>query len=185
MSIATKTGDSGETSLLCGKRVRKNDIRIEAVGSVDELNASIGIAICHVNSESVKDILDEVQNDLFALGAELSSLGCDNNLKKLTPESVEFLDEAVKKVEETLPDQSGFILPQGNLACAHLHFARALCRKAERRCVACRNYQLNENILKYLNRLSDLLHLLARLENTEPEKPVKYESSKSNSDSQE
>ena len=180
MSITTKTGDKGQTSLLGGERVHKNDVRIETYGTVDELNAAIGVALCHVKSKAIKDVLLQVQHDLFTVGAELSSLATKKleiELPKITPEHVDFLDEAVKATENALPAQKGFILPNGTLGAAHLHVARTICRGAERRVSACDVLNPNPEIMKYLNRLSDLLFLFARAENQGKveEEPVRYQ----------
>jgi len=180
MSIATKTGDKGQTSLLGGERVHKNDVRIETYGTVDELNAAVGVALAYVQSSAIKNVLLQVQHDLFTVGAELSSLGTKKleiELPKITPEHVDFLDEAVKATETALPAQKGFILPNGTPGAVHLHMARTICRRAERRVSACDKLNPNPEVMKYLNRLSDLLFLFARAENQGKvkEEYVKYQ----------
>ena len=179
MSIATKTGDKGQTSLLDGERVHKNDVRIETYGTVDELNAAIGVALVYVHSTAIKEVLLQVQHDLFTIGSELSSLATKKleiELPKTTAEHVDFLDEAVKATEHALTPQKGFILPNGTPGAAHLHMARTICRRAERRVSACDQLNPNPEIMKYLNRLSDLLFLFARAENKgkATEEYVKY-----------
>lgn len=179
MSIATKTGDKGETSLIGGERLKKNDVRLEAYGTVDELNASIGVALCHIENSAIRNILEQIQHDLFTLGAELASLTQKEltmNIPRVTTEHLQFLDEALKTTEESLPKQKAFILPNGTLGAAQLHFARTICRRAERRAVGCDMLPINPLIIKYLNRLSDLLFLFARAENQGkiPEQEVKY-----------
>jgi cob(I)alamin adenosyltransferase len=177
MSIATKTGDKGDTSLLGGERVRKTDSRIEAYGTVDELNAAIGVAIAYVDG-TAKSSLEKIQNHLFTIGAEIARI-TDRELTIETPEisskHLEFLDKELKSLEESLPAQKEFILPRGSHATAHLHLARTICRRAERRIVECGlKYDVNSEILRYLNRLSDLLFLYARKESSGDE-PVKYD----------
>lgn len=178
MSIATKTGDKGQTSLLGGERVHKNDVRIETYGTIDELNAAIGVALCHVESEAIRDILVQIQHDLFTIGAELAALGViiEKELPRTAEEHVHFLDAALTMIEQALPAQKEFILPQGTQAATHLHLARTICRRAERRVSACDKLNPNPEIMKYLNRLSDLLFLFARAENQGKikEEGVKY-----------
>ncbi len=178
MSIATKTGDKGQTSLLGGERVHKNDVRIETYGTVDELNAAIGVALCYIESPAIKEVLVQVQHDLFTIGAELATLGVklEKEFPKTTEEHVHFLDAALTMTEQALPAQKEFILPQGTKAAAHLHLARTICRRAERRTSACEKLEPNPEIIRYLNRLSDLLFLFARAENQgkAKEEGVKY-----------
>ena len=176
MSIVTKGGDKGETSLLGGQRVAKTDARIEAYGDVDELNASIGVALAYVKNSEAKKTLNKVQNDLFRVGAELSALGTKfTKFPRITAEHTDKIEKEVYKVEESLPKQRSFILPAGNEAAAHLHLARTICRRTERRAMACnQNYPIPE-VIKYLNRLSDLLFIYARQENKGKDEPVKYD----------
>lgn len=165
MSIVTKTGDKGETSLPGGARVAKTDFRIEAYGTVDELNASIGCALAYIKNSDAKKILHQVQNDLFKIGAELAGAK-----KKITAKDTTAIEKEVYKTEKKLPMQKSFILPAGNQSAAHLHLARTICRRAERRVLPCKP---NPEIIRYLNRLGDLLFIYARLENKKDE-PVKY-----------
>ena len=175
MSIVTKGGDKGETSLLGGQRVPKTDPRIQAYGDVDELNASIGVALAYTKNSAAKKILHQVQNDLFRIGAELAALGTKfTKLPRITPAHTDTIEKEVYRVEAILPKQKSFILPAGNESAAHLHLARTVCRRAERSAVACgQKYQIPE-IIKYINRLSDLLFIYARLENKGKDEPVKY-----------
>ena len=168
MSIATKTGDKGETSLLGGERIRKNDVRIEAYGTVDELNAALGVALAYVEGAAIKEVLTQVQHDLFTVGAEIAAMTSKQltmEIPRIMPEHLEFIDTALVTTENLLPTQRAFILPNGTGGAAHLHLARTICRRAERRVVACTEFNLNPEIIKYLNRLGDLLFLFARAEN--------------------
>ncbi|MBW3018819.1 cob(I)yrinic acid a,c-diamide adenosyltransferase [Candidatus Woesearchaeota archaeon] len=166
--IATKKGDKGETDVK-GERLKKHSPRISSIGAVDELNAVIGIARNYVKKASINDVLKQVQNDLFTIQADLAKED-----KKTPPELTEFLDKAIEAIEPTLPKQTKFILPSGNLPATYLQFARTVCRRAERNCFKLNEYDpINPEILKYLNRLSDLLHLFARAEN-DKEEEVKY-----------
>ncbi len=174
MSIVTKGGDKGETSLLGGQRVPKNDLRIEAYGDVDELNAAIGIALTYAKDKTMKKTLHQVLNDLFRIGAELAALGTRfTKFPKITEAHTNAIEKEVYRVEAKLPKQRSFILPAGNESATHLHLARAICRRAERRVVALRN--VNPELIKYLNRLSDVLFIYARLENKGKDEAVKYD----------
>ncbi len=165
MKIYTKTGDIGETSLFGGRRVLKSELRIEAYGTVDELNSWIGL-LRDVNSEtSTKELLKEIQDRLFTLG---SSLAADpRNAKLKTPDldesDVELLEKAIDKMDETLEPLRNFILPGGHVYVSYCHIARTVCRRAERLCVAlCQDSAIHLLIIKYLNRLSDYLFTLSR-----------------------
>jgi len=173
MSIVTKGGDKGETSLLGGQRVSKTDSRIEAYGTVDELNAAIGVALTYVKDKTAKKILHQVLNDLFRIGAELAAIGTQfTKFPKIESQHTLAIEKEVYRVENILPKQKTFILPAGNESAAHLHLARAICRRAERRVLSLG--KVNPEIIKYLNRLSDLLFIYARLENKKDE-PVSYD----------
>ena len=172
MKIYTKTGDSGDTSLFGGKRVSKNNIRIEAYGTVDELNASIGVAIPESISESVKKSLRKIQNDLFVVGGDLATPLNETKVKlpRTIVEMVNNLENEIDTYEDKVEELKNFILPGGTKASAHLHLARTICRRAERRVVDLSNVeQINQEIVKYINRLSDLLFVLARFENSASE----------------
>jgi len=180
MSIATKTGDKGETSLLGGERLKKSDVRLETYGTLDELNASIGVVLAYVSNSSIKEVLSKVQNDLFTIGAgvaALTSKKLEMELPKVTSKHLDYIEESLNSTEESLPKQTEFILPKGTKSSAHLHLARTICRRAERRMADCNEkYPVNSEAMKYLNRLGDLLFLYARKENTDKEEPVKYDS---------
>jgi cob(I)alamin adenosyltransferase len=166
VSIYTKTGDAGTTALLGGTRVSKDDTRVDAYGTVDETNALIGVARAADPPAEVARTLKNVQQDLFAIGAELASGPAELEAlrpKLVSAEDVRRLEQAIDALEQQLPTQTGFILPAGCSAAAALHQARTVCRRAERRTVAAgRHVAIRAELLVYLNRLGDLLHLLAR-----------------------
>ncbi len=165
MRIYTKTGDGGETSLYGGKRVRKNDVRLEAYGTVDELNAALGLVLAQPEAASYRDSLKKIQADLFILGTELAAASGEaiNGLKLLAETRVLELEQAMDKLAQELPELKNFVFPGGNLAAASLHQARTICRRAERATV---NLSSVEKIrplpVQYLNRLADYLFMLAR-----------------------
>lgn len=168
MKIYTKTGDDGTTGLFGGGRVRKDDARVESYGTVDELNAVIGIARSLELGELSEDVLGRVQVDLFALGAELACVpGKEEKLPmtRLDAGDAERLEHAIDAAEEGLPALTNFILPGGSPQAASLHHARTVCRRAERGIIALGGAR--SEIVIYLNRLSDLLFVLARRENHE------------------
>ncbi|UAM99518.1 cob(I)yrinic acid a,c-diamide adenosyltransferase [Polaribacter litorisediminis] len=172
MKIYTKTGDNGTTALFGGTRVKKYNSRIESYGTVDELNAYIGLIKDQEISEKVKDSLLKIQNELFTLGAMLATPPEKETLKngkerlnipKIDDSSILFLENEIDEMDTVLPQMTHFILPGGHQAVSFCHVARCVCRRAERLSVALNDEEpLNENILKYLNRLSDYLFVLAR-----------------------
>lgn len=170
MKIYTKTGDAGTTGLFGGPRVSKNDPRIEAYGSVDELNAILGVARSVGLSSTQDDLLCEVQNALFAIGAELATPDPEKHgLKWESTADVQHLEEWIDRVDPTLAPLSNFVLPGGSPAAAHLHLARTVCRRVEREIVTLRNDPRVSDvahIIIYLNRLSDLLFVMARQANS-------------------
>jgi cob(I)alamin adenosyltransferase len=160
--IATRTGDNGTTGLGDNSRVSKNSLRVHAMGEVDELNSHIGVLLCETMPESVRGLLVEVQHQLFNLGGELSIPG----FELLKPESVLALDQALAEHNENLPKLQEFILPAGNRAASLAHVCRTVARRAERAVVALGNEEaLKEAPRQYLNRLSDLMFVLARVLN--------------------
>jgi cob(I)alamin adenosyltransferase len=163
VKIYTKTGDAGETGLFGGPRVRKDHLRIEAFGTVDELNSHLGLIRTIPGSGAIDDLLRRIQCDLFELGAQLATPG--DALERITLPHVEALEEAIDRHEETLPPLSSFILPTGTPLAAAIHVARTVCRRAERRVVklgATPDARIPVNAIEYLNRLGDLLFVLAR-----------------------
>ena len=157
--IVTRTGDAGTTGLGDGSRVPKNSARIESIGAVDELNSCVGVILVETLPADVRELLTDVQHDLFDLGGELSIPGH----AAMTDTHVARLEDAVERYNEDLPRLKEFILPGGTRAAALAHVARTVCRRAERAVVALAG---NENVSTsariYLNRLSDLLFVLAR-----------------------
>ncbi len=158
--IYTRTGDQGSTGLGDGRRVDKDDARIEAIGSVDELNSALGLLLTESLPATVHTCLTDVQHTLFDLGGELSMPG--HTL--LTADYAQQLEQALDGFNADLPPLKEFILPGGNTAAATCHLARAICRRAERRTLTlARNEAVNPAALIYLNRLSDLLFVIARV----------------------
>lgn len=166
MRIYTKTGDDGTTGLFGGERVNKDSESVEAFGTVDELNALLGVARSVGLVPEIDALLARVQDDLFCLGAELaSSSGHETRLvsRRISEADVQALEAAMDRTEPELPELRNFVLPGGTLAAATLHQARTVCRRAERRTLAAsRGRPLTPSLLIYLNRLSDLLFVLAR-----------------------
>ena len=159
--IVTRTGDDGSTGLADGSRVPKESARIEACGAIDELNSSIGVLLAQSGlPESMSPQLLEIQHDLFDLGGELAIPGS----AVINAQQVEALEAWVEEWNAELPPLREFVLPGGGEAAAHCHMARSICRRAERRCWALsRAEALGPHALRYLNRLSDLLFILARV----------------------
>jgi cob(I)alamin adenosyltransferase len=173
--IYTRAGDAGETSLGDGTRVPKTDLRIEAYGTVDELNSFVGYALAGDLPEEFRPWLEQVQNDLFDLGADLSVPLEDRRRERLrvTTAQVERLEELCDLVNERLEPLKSFVLPGGTESSARLHVARAVCRRAERLAVALAGeHDVNPAALAYLNRLSDLLFILARAANAGSPEPL-------------
>jgi cob(I)alamin adenosyltransferase len=165
MKIYTKKGDKGETSLLGGSKVNKDNIRLEAYGTVDELNAFIGHIHDQEISENHKAILLKIQNQLFNLGSILSFDGKKSqiNLPEITKRNIQMLETEIDKMEEKLAPLKDFILPSGHAISSLCHIARTVCRRAERRVVELQaKEKISSNCLEYLNRLSDYLFVLAR-----------------------
>lgn len=165
--IYTKTGDKGSTSLIGGVRVPKNHIRIEAYGTVDELNSFIGMVNDMAGNEEISGWLREIQDRLFTVGSVLAT-NPDKEVKMKLPdvhdEDVTWLEGLIDEMNEVLPEMRSFILPGGQLAASTCHVARCVCRRAERICVSMQEQQeqVPELIVRYLNRLSDFLFVLAR-----------------------
>jgi cob(I)alamin adenosyltransferase len=171
--IYTGGGDRGETSLGDGSRVPKLDCRIAAFGAVDELNSQIGLALAADTPAEVRDILARVQNELFDLGADLSvPFGVTDRLR-ISQEHIERLEQDCDRFNAELSELKSFVLPGGSEAAARLHVARAVCRRAEREALAAaEELDISRLALVYLNRLSDLLFILARTANAGGEEPL-------------
>jgi cob(I)alamin adenosyltransferase len=170
VKIYTKTGDDGSTGLFGGGRVPKASPRVEAYGTVDELNATIGFARTTRLDPFTESVLAQVQVDLFTLGAELACVpGKEQNLgmKLLEPADSTRLEHAIDDADEKLPPLRSFVLPGGSPQAAALHVARTICRRAERCVLAIEDSDARDEVVIYLNRLSDLLFTLARLANLE------------------
>ncbi|MEO7315990.1 MAG: cob(I)yrinic acid a,c-diamide adenosyltransferase [Ginsengibacter sp.] len=167
MKIYTKTGDTGKTSLIGGTRILKNDPRIEAYGTVDELNSFTGVVYDHIEDAHTKTIIKEIQDRLFTIGSELA---CDPNkdIKMLIPDlhesDIELLEKEMDRMDAELPVMKNFILPGGSPAVSFSHVARSVCRRAERCCINLLEHdgKVDLIIIKYLNRLSDYFFMLAR-----------------------
>lgn len=170
MKIYTKTGDNGQTGLFGGERVSKNNIRIETYGTIDELNAFIGLAITEVKSKEIKSVLEKIQNQLFVVGSDLATPATQKNEKlsiTRTPEDYyKHIEKEIDLFNDQLEELRNFILPGGSKGAAYLHVCRTIARRAERKVVEL-NEQVNigNNIIIFLNRLSDLFFVLSRFEN--------------------
>jgi cob(I)alamin adenosyltransferase len=164
--IYTRGGDKGETSLGDGSRTSKLDERLAAFGAVDELNASFGLALAADCPENVREVLERVQNELFDLGADLSVPLEREGRLRVTQKQVDALERDCDDFNASLPELKSFVLPGGHEVAALLHVSRTICRRAEREALeAARAHELNPLALVYLNRLSDLLFILARYVN--------------------
>ncbi len=165
--IYTKTGDKGTTSLIGGTKVSKSHLRIESYGTIDELNSFIGVSLDSINHHKSKKVLKEIQDRLFTIGSSLAFDPEKEPLMKLPDlkeSDINFLENEIDAMNEVLPVMKNFILPSGNIAVSFLHVARCVCRRAERICVAMKENEFNIDgiVIKYLNRLSDYLFVLAR-----------------------
>lgn len=168
MKIYTKTGDSGETALFGGERVPKDALRISAYGSVDELNSVLGVIASLEPHPTLSKTIALVQKQLFELGADLATPIAHKNpvIPRIRKRHATALERIIDRLEGTLPPLKTFILPGGTLVASHLHMARTVCRRAERMVVRLsRNEDIGEDVIVYLNRLSDLLFVMARYAN--------------------
>ena len=172
--IYTRAGDKGKTGLLSGERIDKADPRVEAYGTVDELGATLGVAKVHA-SNRIADYIHSIQQKLFLINAELATnpatLDEDDplqNIQRITAEDVAFLEKLADELSEELPLLTNFVIPGGTKASAFLHVCRTVCRRAEGRIVHFANsHPVNEELIRYINRLSDLLFVMSRYENLE------------------
>ncbi len=171
MKIYTKTGDKGETALFGGERVSKNSLRIEAYGTIDELNSFIGLALVDVKDQAVIKLLAQIQNQLFTVGSDLAT-PISEKTKKLNIPRVDndFIIKSENEIDlfdEKLEPLKNFILPGGTRSASILHICRTISRRAERQIVALSKVEtINENIGIFINRISDLFFVLARYENS-------------------
>ena len=166
MKIYTKTGDEGKTSLFDNSRVWKSDDRIMSYGAVDELNSALGILGSLDLELEIKEVVNRIQNDLFVVGSDLANPDMANTKIRTTNEMVEYLEQIIDNFEAELPDLVSFILPGGTLISSILHLSRTVARRAETHVVELsREEEINKISGIYLNRLSDLLFVLARIAN--------------------
>jgi len=167
MKIYTRSGDDGETGLIGPGRVSKDAPRVEAYGSVDELNAALGVARAHDDAGWLGTELETVQTNLFRIGADLADpSGAAMSAQRLGDEDVRELETWIDRLEEAVPPLTNFVLPAGTRLGAQLHLARTVCRRAERRVVAlARKEKVDAIVVRYLNRLADLLFVMARWSN--------------------
>ncbi len=166
--IYTRTGDDGTTGLGNGERTRKDDARVEAYGTVDELNSAIGVLASNDVGSDFAGLLADIQQRLFDLGGEL----CLPDTEVMKAESVDQLEQTMDTLNESLPPLKDFVLPGGTQAAAACHLARAICRRAERRLVTlAADAHVNKQSIHFLNRLSDLLFVLARTLNHDVDEP--------------
>ncbi len=159
--VTTKTGDKGKTALADGSRVSKDSLRVHCLGSIDELNASIGFAAVLLPKKPEIDF-KSIQNDLLNIGAEISIPNSEKDF--LDQNRIDYLDKKIELINNDLPPLKEFILPGGNDVCSRIHLARSICRRAERDLVSLNNKEkISPEILQYINRLSDYLFVVARL----------------------
>ncbi|WP_296122792.1 cob(I)yrinic acid a,c-diamide adenosyltransferase [uncultured Bacteroides sp.] len=174
MKIYTKTGDKGITSLVGGTRVPKTHIRLEAYGTVDELNSNLGFLGTYLLDEKDKSFLQQVQDKLFAVGSHLATDREKTELKAasvISPEHVEMMEREIDRLDSLLPPLSAFILPGGSRGAAVCHICRTVCRRAERRILAlAEQVEISSELLAYVNRLSDYLFVLSRKMNQDDKK---------------
>ncbi|MGB7293798.1 MAG: cob(I)yrinic acid a,c-diamide adenosyltransferase [Thermodesulfobacteriota bacterium] len=163
--VYTRTGDTGLTSLIGGKRVSKDSSRVDAYGEIDELNAVLGIARSEAKDKEIKRIISTIQNDLFIIGADLAS-PMDIVAPRIKANNIKQLERIIDEYLKELDPLKEFILPTGTGGGQYLHLARTVSRRAERSIVKLKREEtINEDVLKYINRLSDLLFVMARIEN--------------------
>ena len=171
-NIYTRKGDSGMTSLATGERVRKDSLRLECYGTIDELNSHLGLLLAEVEEEGIRQRIANIQNTLFVIGAVLASPGRNDTPCPITGNTIERLEHDIDATAEGLPAWRGFTLPGGCRAAAQAHVCRTVCRRAERRILALQpEAAIEETLLAYVNRLSDYLFVLARKLNRDAGQP--------------
>lgn len=176
MKIYTKTGDKGETSLGSGKRLLKNSSRVVAYGDIDELNAALGVCRAQNEDKFLEEIFRQIQKDLMVVGADLASpvnkkIG-GRAVPRIQPSYVKRLEDWIDTIDGVVEPLQNFILPGGTLLAAHLHLARTICRRAERSLVILtQEEKISDQLVIYLNRLSDLLFMMARYANKLASRP--------------
>ncbi len=168
MKIYTRTGDSGETSVIGGRMVKDHD-RVEAYGTVDELNSTLGLSISYMYAQRYTDLiatLQQVQHELFDCGTDLATLPSTGKAYLVNEQMVSQLEQWIDKYDQETSDITRFILPGGSIIASSLHVSRTVCRRAERRVISLQRQEAtNPDVTKYLNRLSDLLFTVARVAN--------------------
>ena len=181
MSISTKTGDGGTTGLWSGERIGKDDLRVECYGTVDELNSFLGDARRTVATPRAAELIDAIQEDLFRVAGALATRGPSPYAQPLCEDDVERLTDAVHELEAVVP-LTGFVIPGSTAASAKLDICRTVCRRAERRIVSlARTEEVDGSVRRYVNRLADLLFMIARLEES-AEGAVRYKKGSSRTD---
>ncbi len=165
MKIYTKTGDKGKTSLYDGTRIDKNDIRVESYGTVDELNSVLGVARQYCDDDRIREILFKIQRKLFNVGGELATKDAEKFPEKVTEQDVVWLENIIDDYVDLMGREEAFqfIIPGSNLFSAYMHVARTVCRRAERRVLSLsEKEQVSEDLMKFVNRLSDAIYSMAR-----------------------
>ncbi|MBA4453007.1 MAG: cob(I)yrinic acid a,c-diamide adenosyltransferase [Nitrosopumilus sp.] len=166
MKIYTKTGDDGTTGLQGDIRISKTHPRIIAYGTIDEANASLGIVLSYDLDSDITNILHKIQNELFIAGADLSNSNLDQTENRVSASMTDSIEQAIDQFEKELSPLTNFILPGGDIAASQIHYTRTVVRRAEIHIVSLKeNEKINEDCLKYINRLSDLLFVLGRVIN--------------------
>jgi cob(I)alamin adenosyltransferase len=166
--IYTRTGDKGETGLVGGARVSKDSLRVDAYGNVDELNSVLGVVRAHLTDKQLDELLAEIQVDLFVVGADLASTSDaqQRNIPRISQERIMAMEKTIDRLEAELSPLKAFILPGGGVTGSLLHNSRTVARRAERRMVTLGKAEpINEQVIPYMNRLSDLLFVMARVAN--------------------
>ena len=166
MKIYTKSGDKGKTSLIGGKRVSKDDIQIDAYGTIDELNSNLGLLRDYCSIESDKSFILNIQKDLFIIGSLLAldySKRSNEQCIDFSQNKIILIENKIDEIDLSLPKMTNFIIPGGHVTVSTCHISRSICRRAERKCIKfAKQFELNNDILIYLNRLSDYLFVLSR-----------------------
>ncbi len=172
MKIYTKTGDKGDTGLQGGKRISKSSDRIRAYGNVDEVNSVLGLVLSNKIDRDVEELLKKIQNELFVLGSDLSNLDMDDKQNRISKNMIEELEKKIDEYEKELPPLSNFILPGGADSASLVHLARTVTRRAETNVVTLsKTEKINTECQVYLNRLSDLFFVIARVINKRSKTP--------------
>ena len=175
MKIYTRTGDDGTTGLIGGSRVKKHNIRLESYGTIDELNSYVGLIRSMLNDRKTDQVIELIQNKLFVIGANLATEESIGIIKRQLPcnkSDIEMLEQEMDKMNNELPELRNFILPGGSQVSSFCHVARTVCRRAERRIVELsENAEVDANLIKFVNRLSDYLFVLSRKVNLDQKVP--------------